>query len=228
MWTLSAVATLTLPLLAGALAGISGQEPEPSLTISPRIGTFHVERELYNLRFATSADITAYSHAQLSNGRSIGVTIDWGSPERGVHLRLAVDRSIDVYTRLALGEVGQEIGTFAWIYPELSTSVTEFGLDVVLPLRLRLGPVEPFVFAGVGLTRYRFEEAILPPQALEVWSTPASGTSSSIRLGGGLRLSLIGQVFSLTATSASGPYWDVTRRRLLVHLGVELRVPFVG
>ena len=157
------------------------------------------------------------------------MSIEVGDPRLGVWLKGRVNRSIGLSADfMGLGIVNctgiclagsSGPRRFDW---RLDASITEAGLDLSLPTRLRLGRFEPYFQGGMGVRRYRFHRP--DPSELLRFSPPSDGTAWSFRIGGGTDFSLMGRTFSLSVMDTMTKYWGDR----LHHLFVEVSIPVLS
>lgn len=197
------------------------------LRVTPRVGVIDVGEALYG-RSITNGDNVFTSSGRVSRGKSIGLAVDVGSVSRGFWVRLSADRSLSIHTDVGLGRRKRPGSNRLTVGPssdnirDIQTSVTEFGLDLVLPLRFELGPLHPYVSAGLGVTRYRFSVPDVSFDLHREWSLPESGSASSGRIGGGFELDALGRAWTVTILDSISQYFDVTQHHVMASIGFTM------
>ena len=213
-------------ILAGLLcalpSSLSGQAFD--VRITPRFGLIDPARALYDTSVRSADDRTISSSAGLAPRRSLGLAIDLGSAARGVVLRLSVDHALSMRSHLRFlrsDPPGATIPTGSLNRDTIPASLTEFGLELVLPLRLELGPVSPYVVAGVGARHFGFELPNYEFGVPEGWALPVSATSGTVRLGGGVDLDVRGQRMVLSIVDGVSRYWGATQHHIMASVGLS-------
>ena len=159
----------------------------------------------------------------------LGLSIDIGDPQLGIWIKGRVNRSIGLqadFTGWGIYVCPPGAICLAWVPPpqrfdwRLDASITEVGLDVVLPTRLSLNLLEPYVVAGMGVRHFQFDR---PDQSeWRKFHPPGDGAEWSFRVGGGMDLRLMSRNFSLSVIDSMSEYWGDLRHHVIVEVGVPL------
>lgn len=217
----------------------SAAQIEIHTRLSAQFGLVSARGRLYDLE--TSAAESSYgtrrSWADLRNYASVGVSLDAGDPGLGIWLKARVSRSIGLeadFTGTSSYECTADQHYCSFLTTlvhdrRLDTSITDFGVDLALPTRLSIGPVEPFVIAGWGARHYHFS---LPDRSeWQGFSLPGDGTRWSFRVGGGMDFWFKGRSYCLSVIDAMSRYpiaaMGEDPGRLRHHVFVELGIPVV-
>jgi hypothetical protein len=192
--------------------------------IAPRLGIVYPGERLYEAVEGSATDALSFSAAAMEPSRSIGAALLVGSDSLGAFLHLSIDHAPSTAASLVVYGNPSELPaviTYRSVFP---AALTELGADLLLPLRLRLGPFRPFATAGFGLTRYRFsgpESGVpVPPNVVP----PQSGTAEARRFGGGIDFDLWSRGVSLSMVRAGGGYLGETAHRLIVTAEIWLNL----
>ena len=189
------------------------------------------------------------SETDLGHFPTVGLSLDVGDPRLGFCIKARVNRSVGLradFTGLGFYERHPEFGSpdamclyvrppdggvldrnldrFEW---QLDASITEFGVDLVLPTRLGIGPIEPFVVAGLGARHYQFN--LSDQSGWLSFFPPRDGTRWSFRVGGGLDFRLMGRTYCLSVIDAMSEYpvdaWNEDPKGFRHHVFWELGIP---
>jgi hypothetical protein len=185
--------------------------------IAPRLGMVYPGERLYEAVERSGSHALTVSAAAMEKSPSIGTALLVGSDSLGAFLHVSIDHAPSAAASLVVygppSALPAVVITHRSVFP---ATLTELGADLVLPLRLRLGPFRPFATAGFGLTRYRFtgpESGVpVPPNVVP----PQSGTAEARRFGGGIDFELWSRGTSLSIVRTGGGYFGETAHRLIV------------
>jgi hypothetical protein len=214
-----------LPILALALVAmppaLHGQGK--SVRISPRVGMVSPDPYLYEY-FANFA----------GDG-----PVEWttGSLGRTLALGLSVEKELKDGAVLLRGEM---LGAFAgWVsvahsvvvprdlydppyiettWLDVRSSLTMVSLQALLPIRLTVGPVRPYVMAGVGGKYYDFGTPS-PPNTVDA-TLPENGFTWGGDVGAGFTVPFKGLTWDFQARDAMNRYWGKTQHDFLFTAGV--------
>lgn len=225
---------LTIVLLSAAAAVGSPREASGQssieIRVSPRVGVIDPGERLYQTAVWYDSDAPIISGAALRSSALLGFSVDVGSEAGGALLRLSFDRALGVESELFVsiplprGFRFPEAETYQTYRDAFPATLTEMGADLILPLRLGLGPLRPFVTAGIGITRYGFsgrdDDFKGPPES----TLPVPGTASTRRFGGGVDLTLAGRAVSITVLDAIGRYFDAPQHHVIASMEVWFKV----
>lgn len=182
--------------------------------IAPRLGIVDPGERLYGVR-STSDGLTS-SSLEMHTSPSIGAALLVGSEALGAFLHLSVDHAPSPDSRLVVFGISLDLPVVGRHRSVVPAALTELGADLVLPLRLRLGPFRPFATAGLGFTRYRFSEPELGGPVPPAWVLPVSGTVGGRRFGAGVDVEAWNRGVSLSIVDAVSRYNGETQHHLIV------------
>ena len=127
----------------------------------------------------------------------LGAELEWA--DNGVLIRSEVVRSFDTWLAVTHGVVAPRVlfdpPEIINTYLDVPTAVTLTSLQLVLPTRLRLRGLQPFVFGGVGGKFYRFGDPTRPNEVAAI--LPSDGFTWGVDLGAGLEATLFGLSFDV-------------------------------
>jgi len=209
-------AAVVVAFAAGSPADLSAQL-DLSSRIAVRAGVVAPGGSLYSItQTGTRNWDRTRSEARLEDGLVLGLEWVLRSERLGVAVRTAVDRSVALDARLVgvgLEEVpGGNLPLRRDFSFAISSSVTGLSTEVLFPLRLRVGGFAPYVSAGVGLTRYDFED----PGERDTgdFAFPGDGTVASILLGGGFDVPVGDRRYGIVVQDEMSRYADETQHSL--------------
>lgn len=218
--------TSTLMALAASLPSPAMGQGRVSVSVVPRLGLVAPDTYFYE-QFANFAGDGPVEWTTGSLGRAyvggLGVELRFG--ERGFSVRAEVLRSFDgwlvathgVVIPRVLFEPPQIVNTFL----DVPFTVTMTSVQVVLPTKLEVWRLQPYVLVGVGGKFYGFGE---PTRPNDVDATlPAEGFTWGGDLGGGVTLPLLGLAVDLQVRDAITKYWGKTQHDLVYSGGVVWR-----
>jgi hypothetical protein len=144
----------------------------------------------------------------------------------GVLVRGEILRSFDTWLLAthaivqprALFEAPQVVNTFL----DVPMTFTFTSVQVVLPTKIELWRVKPYVLLGVGGKRYGFGESTRPNEVGAV--LPSNGFTWGGDLGAGFTLEMFGLDVDVQLRDAITRYWDKTQHDLLFTGGLLWRL----
>ncbi|HEX9710454.1 MAG TPA: hypothetical protein VGB42_10880, partial [Candidatus Thermoplasmatota archaeon] len=151
----AALSVATFPLFSAPLQAQIGVDVVPRVGwVDPGGDLFDVERALSGTPWGRER-----TSAAISPSPALGLAVEVGDRDVGWGLRLGVATSIDAETTVdALGM--RTDGFFPFEHDhfllEHATRLTSGAIEVVMPLLFRVGPVRPYLSAGLGLKHYAF------------------------------------------------------------------------
>lgn len=205
---------LLLALSAGSPGTLAAQttfeDPVPrGVRVYPRLGLLSPDTYFYEYFKNFSGDgLTEWTNASLGRAfiAGAGVEVRLGD---GAYLRGEVLRSFDGWLSAAHSVetlrdmfIPPEIVT-TWL--DVPATMTLTSVQLVLPTRLELGPVRPYVLVGGGGKFYGFGN---PTEPNEVGATlPDDGFTWGGDVGAGLAVRTLGLHLDLQARDAWNRYW---------------------
>lgn len=219
-FALFACAALLLP---GAIQAQDGLV----VRLFPRAGLALPDQYFYEV-FANFAGDGPVEWTTGSVGRTFvaGLGVEVGFGGDGVLVRGEILRSFGTWLLATHGivqprvlfEPPQVVNTFL----DVPMTLTLTSVQVVLPTRLELWRMKPYVLLGVGGKRYGFGESTRPN---EVGATlPSDGFTWGGDLGGGFTFEVFGLNADVQFRDAITRYWDKTQHDLLVTGGLLWRL----
>lgn len=211
---------LSLAALAGPLAAQAPEAPAPprAVRVYPRFGILRPDTYFYEyFKNFTGDGLTEWTTGYLGRAYALGAGLEVRLGDTGVRLRGEAVRSLDGWL-----SVGHSVETLRDLFfpPEVvttwldvPTTLTLVSAQVVLPTKLELGPVEPYVLVGGGGKHYAFGE---PTTTNEVEATlPNAGFTWGAEVGGGVTFRAGGLQVDLQARDAISKYWGKYQHDIL-------------
>ena len=154
----------------------------------------------------------------------LGVEVSFG--DDGVRVRGEILRSFDTWLLATHGivqprvlfEPPRVVNTFL----DVPMTLTFASVQVVLPTKLELWRMKPYVLLGVGGKRYGFSEPTSPNEVGAV--LPSNGFTWGGDLGGGFTLEVVGLNVDVQVRDAITRYWGKTQHDLLFTGGLLWRL----
>ncbi len=211
---------LTLATAAAPLAAQSPEAPAPprAVRVYPRFGILHPDTYFYEyFKNFTGDGLTEWTTGYLGRAYVVGAGMEVRLGDTGVQLRGEAVRSLDAWLSVAhsvetLRDLffPPEVVT-TWL--DVPTAMTLMSVQVVLPTKLEVGPVEPYVLVGAGGKHYAFDD---PTAANDVEATlPQDGFTWGAEVGGGVSFRVRGLQFDLQARDAITKYWGKHQHDIL-------------
>lgn len=198
------------PAPAQQLPGAGAEALPRAVRVYPRIGLIDPDRYFYEyfLNFAGDGQ-TEWTTGSLGRALVAGAGVEVRLGSGAAYLRGEVLRSFDGWLSAAHSwETLRDLFTppeIRTVWFDLPATVTLTSLQLVLPTRLELGPVKPYVLVGAGGKHYAFGE---PTMANEVDATfPADGFTWGGDVGAGLTARVLGLTIDVQARDAWSRYW---------------------
>ncbi len=216
-------AALAVPVGAVAQTDLSDVE----LRVIPRAGVMTPAGWFYVQYTGFFVDPMEWTEASILRAPLVGLAAELELPGTGVWIRGEALRSIDAITamthsvrRAASGFDPPRIEKTSY---RVATSVTTATLDIALPTRLRVGPVQPYVTGGLGGKWYGFDTD--PFQTLDVnLILPQSGFVGVLNVGGGAVIELPWLTVDLQVRDAISEYWDRQQHDVMFLAGAAWQI----
>ncbi len=150
-----------------------------------------------------------------SLGRSlvVGLGAEMEIGDSGILVRGEILRSYDMWLRVShsieIPRIFFEPPRIQTTWLDVPASMTLTSLQMVLPTRLELWGVQPYVFGGGGGKFYGFDDPTTPNDVEAV--LPADGFTWGGDLGGGLTAQVLGLTLDLQVRDAISRYWGKTQ-----------------
>lgn len=215
----AAAAALLLPATMQAQNGVT-------VKLYPRAGLVAPDDYLYEVFTNFSGDgPVEWTTGSLGRAFVAGLGVEVGFGTDRVVVRGEILRSFDTWLVATHGivqprvlfEPPRIVNTFF----DVPATLTFTSLQVVLPLRLELWHVKPYVLLGAGGKRYGFGEPTTPNEVGAV--LPFSGFTWGGDLGGGFTFDALGLSVDVQLRDTITRYWDKTQHDLLITGGVLWR-----
>jgi hypothetical protein len=218
-FALAVCAALLLPAPIQAQDGLV-------VKLFPRAGLVAPDNYFYEVftNFAGDGPVE-WTTGSLGRAFVAGLGVEVGLGMDGVVVRGEILRSFDTWLLATHGivqprvlfEPPRIVNTFF----DVPTTLTFTSLQVVLPLRLEVWHVKPYVLLGAGGKRYGFGE---PTTQNEVGAVlPSNGFTWGGDLGGGFTFDAFGLSVDVQLRDTINRYWDKTQHDLLFTGGVLWR-----
>lgn len=217
---LAAGAALLLPAEAPAQETEEGRgDALPrAVRIYPRVGILSPDRYFYEyfLNFAGDGQ-TEWTTGSLGRALLLGGGVEVRLGSGAAKVRAEVLRSFDGWLSAAHSwETLRDLFTppeILTVWLDVPAAVTLTSVQLVLPTRLTVGPLEPYVVVGAGGKHYAFGESTM---ANEVGATlPGGGFTWGGDVGAGFTARVLGLSVDVQARDAWSRYWGKYQHDLL-------------
>ncbi len=201
---------IMIPALAIALLPV-GTVAQSTISLYPRVGLLAPDTYFYEQFENFVGDgATEWSTGSLGRSLLIGAGMEVELGDSGLLIRGEIARSFEGWLQVSHSVVVPRVFFDA---PYVSTSwldvpytMTVTSLQFVLPTRLKLWGVQPYVLAGGGGKFYEFGDPTEPNDAEAL--LPTDGFTWGGDVGAGLSMSLFGSLtLDLQARDAMTKYW---------------------
>lgn len=216
-WIAALTFVLAGPLAAAAQAG-------PHVRVIPRAGAvtpadwFYVEYKHYGTL------PTEWTEASILQAPVVGLGVELEFPDAAVWVRGEVVRTVDARLKMThvvqLQPSGFEPARQEKTFYRVDARVTSGTLDAAFPTVFRVGPVQPYVTAGLGATHYDFDTAPFTDLSDRV-VLPQPGTVWAANLGVGAKIHVLGVALDLQIRDAVNRYWERTQHNVMWLGGVS-------
>lgn len=223
---------VAVALCASTVTPLSPQAPDGArepmpVRLIPRVGLVSPDAYLYEQYANFSGDgPVEWTNGFLGRALLLGLGIEIGRTGGGMFLRGEILRSVDGWLTAGHSIViprqlfdPPRVQT-TWL--DIPTALTMTSLQLVVPTRLTLGPLQPYVLAGLAGKRYDFGE---PRTELAVAAIlPESGFTWGGDVGAGLTAPVLGLTFDFQGRDTINRYWGKTEHDLVFSTGVIWRI----
>jgi hypothetical protein len=196
---------------------------DPRIRLVPRIGLISPDTYFYERFKNFSGDgLIEWTTGSLGRAALLGLGVEVGFEGLGLSLRAEVSRSFEGWLAASHGVLiprvffdPPEVVT-TWF--DLPASITLLSLQVVLPTRVTLRGIQPFVLGGYSGKWYGFGP---PTQENTVGAIfPSDGWTASLDLGGGLAFEVLGVALEAQVRDNINRYWGKTQHDLIFSGGL--------
>ena len=207
-------AVLTVPAAVAAQGG--------GLRISPRVGMLSPDPYLYEYFANFSGDgPVEWSTGTLGRTFVLGMSVEKDFVGGALVLRGEMMGAFGGWTSVTHSiVVARDLYDPPYVkstWMDVPSSLSTVGIQALLPIQLLVGPVRPYVMAGVGGKYYDFGE---PSPANTVNATlPTNGFTWGGDVGAGLTVPFLGLTWDLQARDAMNRYWGKTQHDFLFTAG---------
>lgn len=215
------------PAGAQQLRGAGEPALPRAVRVYPRVGLLDPDRYFYEyfLNFAGDGQ-TEWTTGSLGRALLAGAGVEVRLGNGSAYLRGEVLRSFEGWLSAAHSwETLRDLFTppqIRTVWFDLPATLTFTSVQLILPTRLELGPVRPYVLAGAGGKHYAFGE---PTMANEVDATfPADGFTWGGDVGAGFTLRLFGVQMDVQARDAWSRYWGKYQHDMMYSGTVSLGI----
>jgi hypothetical protein len=194
--------------------------------LTPRAGVVVPDQYFYEV-FANFAGDGPVEWTTGSLGRTMvaGLGVELGFGGDGVLVRAEVLRSFDAWLLASHGIVRPRVlfdpPEIVNTFLDVPVTITFTSVQVVLPTRLELWRIKPYVLLGGGGKRYGFGESTRPNEVGAI--LPNDGFTWGGDLGGGFTLEAFGLNADFQLRDTITRYWDKTQHDLLLTGGLLWR-----
>lgn len=219
---MSRIPKLLLALLLLPSPQARAQE-DLTIRIIPRFGLLNPSTYFYE-EFSSFAQDTPMEWTTGTLGRAayVGLGAEVGWEDRGIFLRGEAGRSFEGWLSAVHSYVKPRIFydppeiINTWI--DVPTALTFASAQLILPTRLEIWRIRPYVLLGGGGKWYDFGD---PTEPVEVDAIlPSNGFTVSADFGGGLNLDLFGITFDFQARNELNRYWGKYQNDLIFSGGL--------
>jgi hypothetical protein len=207
---------------AGAAAPVAAQTPL-DVRVIPRAGVLTPAGWFYVQYTGFLVDPVEWTEAAILRAPVLGLAVEVEVPGTDVWLRGEALRSVDAITSVVhavrRGTSGFDPPRVDRTPYRVATTMTTATVDLALPTRLRIGPVQPYVTAGIGGKWYGFDTG--PFQELEVEVIlPQPGFVGVVNVGGGAVVRLLGLDLDVQVRDAISMYWNQQQHDVMTLIGI--------
>lgn len=197
-----------------------------TLKVFPRAGLVAPDDYFYEVFTNFSGDgPVEWTTGSVGRAFVAGLGVEMGFGGDGLLVRGEILRSFDTWLLATHGivqprvlfEPPRIVNTFL----DVPTTLTFTSVQVVLPTRLELWHLKPYVLLGVGGKRYGFGESTQPNDVGAV--LPSDGFTWGGDLGGGFTIDAFGLSVDVQLRDTINRYWGKTQHDLLFTGGVLWR-----
>ena len=214
------------------LAGLLGSAPAAAqsglnIRVTPRAGVMTPADWFYEEFKHFGLDPVEWTEAAILRAAVVGVAGEVEIPGTGLWIRGEVLRTVDAITSMTHAVL---IETNGFDPPRVertpyrvATAMTMGSLDVAFPTLFRLGPVQPYVTAGVGGKHYSFDtDPFIEVQDQVV--LPQPGVVAMVNAGAGATARVRGLTFDFQVRDALSRYWDRVQHDVLFMAGLTWQI----
>lgn len=217
---LTLVAGSLLPAQAHAQTGLN-------IRVIPRAGVLTPADWFYEEFLHFGVDPVEWTEAAILRTGVVGLAVEVEVPGTGLWIRGELLRTTDAITSMTHGVL---LETNGFDPPRVErtpyrvgTALTMGSIDVVFPTLFRVGPVQPYVTAGVGGKHYSFETDPFLDLSDRV-VLPQSGTVAMLNAGAGGTVRIKGLTFDLQVRDALSRYWDRVQHDVMFLAGLSWQI----
>lgn len=168
-----------------------------------------------------------WTEAAILQAPVVGLSVEAELPGTGLWIRGEVLRSLDAITSMTHAVLFEASGfdppRVERTPYRVATAVTMGSLDLAFPTLFRLGPVQPYVTAGVGGKHYSFETDPFQDLADRV-VLPQSGIVPMANVGVGAAARVLGLTVDIQVRDAVSYYWERMQHDVMVLAGLTWRI----
>lgn len=198
------------------------------LRVIPRFGLFAPDDQLYEVFENWPLDPVQFTAAYLGRSAVAGVTVEAALGDTGLRVRAEVLRTFEGWLTV---HHGVRIPRTLFIPPviedtwlDMRAHITTASLQAVLPTRLSVYGVEPYLLVGYAAKWYAFGAA--EPADVDPGDTtfPQPGFLPSLDAGAGLTFRVLGVPLDVEVRDSVNRYWGWTQHDVVLMGGVAWRV----
>ncbi len=198
-----------------------------NLRITPRAGVLTPADWFYEEFRHFGIDPVEWTEAAVLRAPVLGLAGEVEIPGTGLWLRGEVLRTVDGITSMTHGVLFETNGfdppRVERTPYRVATAITMGSVDVAFPTLFRVGPVQPYVTAGVGAKHYSFDTDPFTEIQDQV-VLPQSGAVAMVNAGAGATARVRGLTFDLQIRDALSRYWDRVQHDVLFLAGLTWQI----
>ena len=220
--------TAALVVAAGFLgAGAAEAQEGWAVRVTPRAGVLTPAGWFYYEYSHFGLDPVEWTEAAILRAPVAGLAAELEIPGTAVWIRGEVLRTFDAITSMTHAVLWETSGfeppRVERTPYRVDTAILMGSLDLAFPTRFRVGPVQPYVTAGVGGKRYAFDTDPFTDVRGEV-VLPQPGTVAMANIGAGTTVRVLGVTFDLQVRDALSHYWGRLQNDVMVFGGISWEV----
>lgn len=198
-----------------------------NIRVTPRAGVMTPADWFYEEFRHFGVDPVEWTEAAILRAPVVGLTAELELPGTGLWIRGEVLRTLDGITSMTHAVLFETNGfdppRVERTPYRVATAITMGSVDLAFPTLFRIGPVQPYVTAGLGGKHYGFDVDPFVDLADRV-VLPQPGTVLMANVGGGAVARVRGLTFDLQVRDALSRYWGRVQHDVMVLAGLSWQV----
>ena len=202
---------------------VSTAQVNLDLRITPRAGVMTPADYFYEQFPHFGSPPLEWTEAFIYEAAVIGLAAELEIGDSGLWIRGEVMQTLDAILSMTYAVLietnGFEPPRVERTPYRVATALTIGSLDLALPTRFTLGPVQPYVTLGVGGKRYSFVTEPFEELTQDI-VLPQPGVVGAANLGGGAVVRLFGTHLDVQVRDAMSYYWGRLQHDVMVFAGL--------